>query len=174
MNHTLSLPIFALILALPSCMVSVPPTTQATYASLQEKECIVRPDQVYLFFEGEAGDFSYQKLGVVEIRGTDEASLENLLDHLRYAAWQQCADGLIHVKKEYRTIEGDLDVSDESIDIRSEVIYSGIAVCIDKTPQFYEQYGRQPNTEFIYKTETRLEEEEREVSAVSTFQLVEA
>lgn len=166
MSHTVPLFCIALIFVLPSCMVSGIPasSTVASYAPLQQYDCHVPPEQIHLFFEGETSDFSYQKLGVLEVRGSDHASLENLLDHLRYAAWDHCANGIIHIQKEYRTVRGDLDISDESIDIRSELVYSGIAVNIQKTPQFYEKYGRQPNTEFIQNTENRLQEEIRYLS----------
>lgn len=159
-----------MMLLLSSCVITRPPapSTVASYAPLQQHDCIVPPDQIHLFFEGEASDFSYQKLGVLEIRGSRDARLEDLLDHLRYAAWEHCANGIIHIQKEYRTIEGDLDIDNESIDIRSEVIYSGIAVDIRKNPQFYEKYGRQPDTGFIHKTETRLQEEAKGISLYST------
>jgi hypothetical protein len=155
-----------MMLVLSSCTIIGPsaPSTVASYAPLQQHDCIVPPDQIHLFFEGEASDFSYQKLGLLEIRGSRNARLEDLLDHLRYAAWEHCANGIIHIQKEYRTLEGDLDIDNESIDIRSEVIYSGIAVDIQQTPQFYEKYGRQPDTGFIHKTETRLQEEVKGIS----------
>ncbi len=66
------------------------------------------------------------------------------------------------------TVRGDLDIDDESIDIRSELVYSGIAVNIEKNPQFYEKYGSQPSNEFIYKTENRLQEEVKFVSLSRT------
>lgn len=161
--------VFAISFSLSSCMVirsGIPPTV-ASYASLQKVDCAVPPDQVHLFFEGEASDFSYTKLGVLEVRGNDEASLEDLLEHLRYTAWEHCANGIIHVKKEYRTVEGDLDIDDESIDIRSELVYSGIAVNIQKGPEFYEKYGQQADTKFIYNTERRLREQEEEEKTIS-------
>jgi hypothetical protein len=160
-----------MMLVLSSCTIIGPsaPSTVASYAPLQQHDCIVPPDQIHLFFEGEASDFSYQKLGLLEIRGSRNARLEDLLDHLRYAAWEHCANGIIHIQKEYRTLEGDLDIDNESIDIRSEVIYSGIAVDIQKTPQFYEKYGRQPDTEFVFKTENRLHAEKQDTTINAGF-----
>ncbi len=131
-------------------------TTHASFAPLSSMDCEVPPAQIHLFFEGEPTNFTYKKLGIIEIIGKRNANLKDMLDHLRYEAWSHCANGVIHIKKEYRAMEGDVDIDYETVDIRNETIYSGIAVNIEMTPEFYEKYGEEMNTEFIDKTEIRI------------------
>ncbi|MFP4097046.1 MAG: hypothetical protein ACLFUB_21360 [Cyclobacteriaceae bacterium] len=159
------------MLSLPACVVVDPgiPSTEAAFAPLQRTDCEVSPEQVYLFFEGEPLDFTYRKIGVIEIRGRSGASLENMLDHVRYTAWKQCANGVIQLRKDYKAVEGEANTVDEDVEIRSDMIYSGIAVSIEPTPAFIDQYGSQPDTEFVFKTESRLQAEKQDTSINSGF-----
>jgi len=158
-------------LSLSACFTVMVPLsdTSVSYAPLSRIDCTVPPEEVHLFFEGESIDFSYQKLGLLEVSGKRSSTPEEMLDRLRYEAWQHCANGIIFVSKNYRTVDADLDINTESVDIRSEDIYTGIAVDIDKTADFYHKYGRELNTEFIYATERRLSEERKVLDWMNIF-----
>lgn len=58
--------------------------------------CFVKPDKIYLFFEGDKLDFEYTVVGYIEIDNYG-ITPDKTLDVLKYEAWSNCADGIISI-----------------------------------------------------------------------------
>ena len=107
--------------AVQSC-VSLSSVTQTQYTSVQPSDCESRPNRVELFFEGEPINFSYSKLGIIEVRGSVFTDNNHYLDRLKYKAWNQCANGVIAITSQ----EIDRGESED------ERVFKGIAVVIER------------------------------------------
>ncbi len=69
-------------------------------------QTIVNPKQpIVLFFENEPINYEYQKLGLVEVQGTQFTNTEDNLNHLKYEAWQNGANALINIKNTNKLIQ---------------------------------------------------------------------
>ncbi len=98
---------------------------------------LLRPDTSHLypvdkpvavFFEGEPIAFDYDKMGIIEVKGDQYCTTANLLDHLKYEAMKNGANGVIGVKDAYATRQSGLLFSKTPPTEYSSHIYSGIAV----------------------------------------------
>ncbi len=58
---------------------------------------------VAVFFDGEPLTFEYDKMGIIEVKGDQYCTTANLLDHLKYEAMKNGANGVIGVKDGYAT-----------------------------------------------------------------------
>lgn len=145
-----------------SC-ASLPSLFQTEYTPIQPHDCEGMSKRVDLFFEGEPIDFSYSKLGMIEVSGNADTNNERFLDRLKYEASNQCANGIIAISNQFIR-------SDEYPDRR---VFQGIAVAIQMDSAFtYSKILHQPDTSFIQRVELqdletkRSMQEAQSVSAV--------
>lgn len=110
--------------------------SHARFTPLTSTPCEQRPESVALFFEGELYPSAYEKVGLVESKGANHASDQEVIDRLKYQAWMHCANAIILVKKSY-TQRHDLDANEIYPD--PATVYSGVAVRIaEKDTATYE------------------------------------
>ena len=141
--------IAAVAVSLTSCFVTYGDTTDASYTVLDQEPCYRNAEQMYLFFEGENIDFNYKKVGIVTVEGRQYASDAEILDHLKYQAWQNCANGIIGISENYKERSEGVLFSEETEEYYSAKVYSGIAVSIEVNDAFVEQYGFGSDTTFV-------------------------
>lgn len=117
---------------LTGCFVPFGNSSTDAFTPLQKEKLSTKPEAVTLYFEGESVPFPYEKRGLVEVRGSDEATVASLLDRLKYAAYQDGADAVIQIKKTYtyreKGILADVLDQDRKKDMYESVTFNGIAV----------------------------------------------
>jgi hypothetical protein len=87
---------------LNSCFVTYGNDTYGNITVTVKDTCTVKANNVQLYFEGDSLYFDYEKIGVVEAIGDQSASDEELLNYLKYYAWNYCADAVINIKGGWR------------------------------------------------------------------------
>ncbi|MEY4927210.1 MAG: hypothetical protein RI894_1646 [Bacteroidota bacterium] len=137
-SHSPFLPYFALAasllfsLFLSSCSVlEIGTDVQANLARTSSINCNGAQTHVNLFFEGENTDFNYQTIGYVQITGNERVSNDELLQELKYQAWNGCANAIINVKISYKTREVYMlgqDYSKNPPRYYSAPVISGVAI----------------------------------------------
>lgn len=133
---------------LTSCLVTYGDTTDSYYSSLTDTQCSKRASTVYTFFEGEELDFSYTKLGTVEVEGEQGASNKTLIDHLKNKAWINCANAIINIKSDFKIREQGMLFNEESEEVYHSKYYSAIAVRVDIDDNFLRKYGKGDSLSF--------------------------
>lgn len=72
-----------------------------SFIPLDSKKMYAEKSQnVELYFVGEQPKFEYEKLGVVEVKASNNVDKSHLFSHLKYEAWNQGADAVISVSKD--------------------------------------------------------------------------
>jgi len=132
------------------------------YTRLRNDPCKVPSGQMYLFFEGENIDFEYTRLGHVEAIGDRYADNQEILDHLKYKARENCANGVINIQKGLRDRTEGVGLSDEHDKPYDAHTFQGVAVQIDADSLFLEKYGRQTDTTYIQQVKTTLDKERKQ------------
>ena len=135
-----------------SCFVSYGENTTSSFTSLGTICNEDRADNIHLFFEGEELDFEYQKLGLVSAEGDRYADDTEVLDYLKFEAWQHSANTIIGISANFKEREegllGDVITETEPVYYES-LVYTGIAVNAKKDSEFVEKYGNPIDTSFV-------------------------
>lgn len=138
--------------------------TKVEYTKLKKVDCDEKPTNIHLFFNVENIDFDYEKIGIVEVKGKENESTENIINHLKYKAWSNCANGIININKNVSTRKrGDnlmdlIDFSEDrarNLDIYDAKFYTGVAVRIKKDTAFLAKYGNDIDTTFVEKVKLK-------------------
>jgi hypothetical protein len=132
-----------------SCVVTYGDSTRGEYTAIQEYNSIEKDSSIYLFYNGEQLDFQYRKIGEVESEGSEYASNTEVLNYLKYKAWENGANGLINIKSDYKNREQGVLFNSESEDIYNSKYYSAIAVKIAVDSAFLAKYGNGTDTTFV-------------------------
>lgn len=119
------------------------------YTKLSDLPCNDRPNNVFLFFEGENIDFQYQKMAIIEVDGEKYSDNTAILNQLKCSAWSNCADGIINVKKTYKNREMGVIGNDKSKEVYTSSVFTGIAVKIKQDSSFTKKYGCSVDTSFL-------------------------
>jgi hypothetical protein len=136
------------LFCLTACYTPNGTRTARQFSKISDTPCEERSQNVQLFFEGENIDFQYVKLGFVEASGVKNSTSETVLDHLRYEAWKNCADGIISVKRAVKEREMGYTPGDKN-EIYSSTLFTGIAVKIKRDSSFLAKYGNKNDTTFV-------------------------
>jgi len=146
--------------ACTSCLVSHGDYLRTEYTPINPAECDPTPGNVYLFFEDEELDFEYTRLGHVEAIGDRFSDNPDILEKLKYTAWEHCANGVIQIKKgsRYRREGRGLTTSEHDIAYSANTFY-GIAVKIETDSVFLGKYGNLTQATFIARVKQQQEEE---------------
>lgn len=136
-------------LLLQSCAVTYGDETNSRIMKFENTTCGDKPDRVYLFFEGEKVDFEYQKIGLIEVEGNDNAYDDKLINHLKYQAWQNCADAIIGIETDYKSRESGQLFDRSNARQYSSKVMSGIAVKVKKDSAFNSKYRVPADTSFV-------------------------
>ena len=99
-----------LLLLSAACLAQDGIKTQ--YAPIQQDSCPQGSDRMYLFFEGEPIDYTYKKLGIVEAEAGNSVSTWQMLNCLKYEAWNNCANAVIAITEKSK---GDPDANSYGI-----------------------------------------------------------
>jgi len=126
---------------LSSCLVSYGDHTTSEFSRLETIECAEKPQSMHLFFENETLDFEYRKVGTVEASGGDYDSNEDVLNHLKFQAWNNCANGLILVSSGYQDREKGYLFDSEDPEYYSSKYYHAVAVQINTDSVFLARHG---------------------------------
>lgn len=113
------------------------------YSVLRKESCDETPTELYLFFEGEQLDFSYEKLGLIEIQGAQYDSNQQLLALLKKEAANNCANGIIKIDQSFRDRTEGIVFASETEETYSSKVLTGIAVSIDENKVFLQKYENQ-------------------------------
>lgn len=148
-----------------SCSVTYGDRTNSSFTKIEtQKPCKEKASHVYLFYEGEAIDFNYKKLGEVEVKGGDFASNREVMDYLKLKAWSNCANGLIHIQSGYiKRTKRNIDHPELDRDYNAKY-YKALAVNIEMDSAFIAKYGMKQDTAFVNRILKSQEEETRKES----------
>lgn len=155
------LTVFSLIalVLFQSCGYTYGTYQQNEYTKLKTQPCFQKWEGVYLFFEGENLPFEYTKLGVVETVSSQYGSTAENLDELKYRAWQNCANGIIAVKSDFKTRTSGNTYVDDSEEDYSAKVHSGIAVNINIDSAFIAKYGYLRDTSFVSRIDYKKQQQ---------------
>ena len=142
-----------------SCLVTHGDYLRTEYSPLNVTDCNPTPGNVYLFFDDEEIDFEYTKLGHVEAIGDRFSDNNEVLESLKYKAWQNCANGVIQIRKGTRYRREGMGLTTDETDIEYNAnTFHGLAVQIDVDSTFLAKYGNITQATFITRIEKRQEQ----------------
>ncbi|GAB4249135.1 MAG: hypothetical protein Tsb0034_28500 [Ekhidna sp.] len=172
MKNTIS---FILItLALTAC-ISYGENTQSDFAPLKTVDCDIKSDVFYVFMEGEEVPFEYERLGMVEAQGGQFASLSEVMDELKYKAWQNCANGIINVSQASTVRESGVAFVDDTEDLYASKVMTGVAIRIEETEEFIASYeNHRSDDAFISSVEKRKAKETKRTGTEVTMNIIVA
>lgn len=129
--------------------------TQSQYTSVtNSSNCQNKPSTMHLFFESEQPNTSYKKIGIVEAQGREFASYEEVLDHLKYQAWQNCANALLHIRSGYTDrVQGIVSPNEYIEEVYTSKYFEAVAVKINVDDSFIQQYGYGEDMSFINRVQ---------------------
>ncbi|MEN7550623.1 hypothetical protein AAG747_22075 [Rapidithrix thailandica] len=139
---------------------------------MKPRNCDKKADNIYLFFEGEYLDFQYRKIGLIEAKGDRYAGSTELLNFLKYEAWKNCANGIIHISDNYVSREEGMLFSESSREEYTAKTYNGIAVEITMDSAFLAKYGNEVDTAFVGYIREELADQEKEYKSDVTISVV--
>lgn len=157
---------------LTSCLVTYGDYNTSQITNLSTVRCDSLPANVHLFFEGETINFDYEQVGFIEATGKKYASDQEVLNHLRYEAWQNCADGIVGIKKVYRGREQGTLFNDASEETYEAPVFTGLAVRIKRDSMFVAKYGHRTDTTFITQVRKERTKESNKTSNQFTFSIL--
>ncbi len=145
-----------------SCVVYGEHTT-SDFAPIVEKPCLHKEENgMYLFTENEEINFAYEKIGIVEAAGGEFAKLDEVLDELKYLAWNNCANGIINIKRKSSIRETGTTFMDDEETYASKLL-TGTAVRIVVDDEFInDQAGNQSSLDFVQNVEARKIQESKQ------------
>jgi hypothetical protein len=126
-----------------SACSSVDYARMANYTPISTAPCNEKASKIHLFFQGENIDFAYEKLGLIELDESFFRSTE-VYDVLKKTAWNHCANGIINLHEENRSVYN--SSTKEYENVKS---YKGIAVKIDTNSTFYQKHKNEHDLVFI-------------------------
>ncbi len=131
MPNLTTLIIVASMLFYQSC-IAPHEAIKSNYTPLNQ-QTMVNPNQpIVLFFEGETINYYYNKLGLVEVQGTQYSNTNDNLNHLKYEAWRNGANALINIKNFNKIIQTPVAIgSTVAPTYHNVTITSAIAVLIN-------------------------------------------
>lgn len=130
------------------------------YTPLAKNPCNELDSSLYLFFEGEKLDFNYTKIGYVEVVGSKYDMDFELLNHLKYKAFSNCANGLINIETGYKQREERLTDDNDNKVFYDAKYYKALAVRINTDSTFLSKHqGEAVATTRIENMDLKLAEE---------------
>ncbi len=135
-------------------------SAQSSYTSIRQVNCSEKSSEFYLFYEGEATPFNYEKIG--EVSSNEYSSFytdQELINNLKYSAWENCANGLILIKSGFTGEE-------------ARKYYSAVAVRIQVNSDFRKKYGTGSDMQFVQQTEQSQIQRKNQSSAGLGFSMV--
>lgn len=164
--------IYLSLIALTSSCISYGNYTKSELISVTEYSCNQKSDTLNVLFEGEKFDFEYDRIGLVKVEGKRFTSDNEVLNHLKYQAWRNCADAIINVSLGSKTREeGMLLITDDEDDDYTSTVFTGLAVKIRKDSTFSHQdypYATKNNFVQQVKKDIKSETNQGNFEAVAT------
>ena len=121
--------------------------TFGTITLLNTVDCQEKAQSILLYFQGEPIAFEYDKIGLIEVDGAQYASDEEILNYMKYYAWENCANAVINIEVDYKTkVENRYEEEKEYYDAK---IYRGLAVKIDKETLVGKRYLETSDLGFV-------------------------
>ncbi|WPP49372.1 hypothetical protein [Catalinimonas niigatensis] len=162
---------FVSFFMLTSCIV-----THDNFSSItrvNDIACSEKADRIYLFFEGEPIDYTYERIGLVEANGNKYTEDEVVLDYLKYEAWNACANAIINIRRDFKTKEeGTLLNDNDDVDLYDVTVFSGLAVRIHTDSAFVSKYGTGLDTSFRQNVAEDTNRRIKEANNLSTVYIV--
>ncbi|MFC4817264.1 hypothetical protein [Flavobacterium sp. GCM10023249] len=84
--------------------------------------------EVSLYFESEPINFEYEKIGLIEVQGSDYHNDLDVINKLKALSKSKCCDAIIGIKKNYVIRDSGFLFDKEPLEKYSAITYSGIAV----------------------------------------------
>lgn len=94
----------------------------------EEQKCDNPPTQVDLYFEGESTNFSYTKIGIIEVKGGYTDKDDVVINSMKQEAIKRCCNAIIGIKKMYSTEQMGILFDSKNQEKYQAVVYYGIAV----------------------------------------------
>lgn len=135
--------------------------TKSELISVTEYSCNQKSDTLSVLFEGEKFDFEYDRIGLVKVEGKRYTSDDEVLNHLKYQAWRNCADAIINISLGSKTREeGMILFSGDDDDDYTSTVFTGLAVRIRKDSSFaYSDYPFATKDHFVQQVKKDIKSE---------------
>jgi len=117
----------------PSCLMQYGNTIETASTSLRDTSCKSETKPILIFFDKEPIDFPYSKIAYLEIKGNDGVTNEAMINRLKFTANNACANAVLFIDKQFADRESGYIGNEESKNIYTAPILSGIAVNIPDT-----------------------------------------
>ncbi len=138
------------LLVLSGCITTTGAYSTTAYTPISNTPVTDKADRIHVFFEGEKLNFKYTKIGLVEAVGGPYDSNTKLLNYLKKQAWNNGANGVIHIKRDYKTRSLEHSTLDTSYtETYSADVYRGIAVKIEIDSTFKANNNMTTDSTFI-------------------------
>jgi hypothetical protein len=150
-------------LCFSSCIATHSPIQTGNFTPLSSTPCQDKPTYIHLFFEGEKIDFDYEKVGLIESTSSGTSFTEAILDDMKYQAWQNCADGIIQIKKTQKYWESSAVTDSNHVrnDVYNTTSFTGIAVRILPDATISKKYENKIDTSFISRVHANQEQKKQ-------------
>ncbi|MEO9964936.1 MAG: hypothetical protein ABJF11_04055 [Reichenbachiella sp.] len=150
---------FSLLILASGC-ITYGNFTKSQLISVTEYQCSNKSDTLNIFFEGETIDFEYDQIGLVKVEGKRYTNDQQVLDHLKFQAWKNCADAIINVSIGSTIREQGLLFDVESDDQYASTVFTGLAVRIRKDTTFsHQNYPYTTRDTFVKTVKSELKKE---------------
>ena len=149
--------------------VSYPYKAPISYNSFNNLECLYRPKQVYVFYDGEPINFKYKRLGSMEYLGEPERKGTTAIQYLQHKAWLNCADGIIITNNAIRDVPTEFDEEDGIISSYKQAHVNAIAVKMEKDSSFYAQNGQKDESLVYTYIDQEIAEKAETTNSTSVF-----
>lgn len=109
------------------CQSYIPYQGDTIFTSTSQEPCLGRESEIQIFPSSAQLDFNYQKIGLIELNLGPNSNKEIKIDRLKYEAWKNCANAVIHVSTDYNY---------------------GLAIRIEKDARFFVGYPENLDSSF--------------------------
>ncbi|MEP1033610.1 hypothetical protein [Ekhidna sp.] len=153
--------------------VSYGETTKSDFSPLKQITCEEKPKEIYLFMENEKVDFEYERIGLIEVQGGQYVSLTEVTNELKFKAWENCANGILNVSQGNTIRASGTAFVDESEDLYSSKVLTGVAVRVNLTESFKTEHASKAvSLDFTEEVDQRKTKESKKANTQATVSII--
>ena len=153
--------------------VSYGGTTRSSFSAFSQEDCSEKTRELFVFMESEQVAFEYERIGLIEVQGGEFTSLDEVMNEMKYEAWNNCANAIINVSHSNAIRESGTTFVEESETLYSAKVLTGLAVRIDLTDEFKAAHSSKAvSLDFIEKVDTRRTKETKTANTQVTASII--
>ena len=123
--------------------------------------------------ENEKIDFEYERIGLIDVQGGEFVDLTEVMNELKHRGWQNCANAIINVSQSNTIRESGTAFVDETQELYSSKVMTGMAVRIELTESFRSGYSsNKVPLDFVSKVDQRKAKESKSAGTEVTASII--